>query len=73
MNGPGNHIISELPDAGGVRQRGDSNGNGQTDNKINDIRYRQGKGGDSSQPKHYSTLGTWSQAVNQAVQDMSAA
>lgn len=70
-NGSGN--LSGLHDTAAVGERGDSNGIDQTNSQSSGGRSRQGKGDNSSQLKHKVTLGPWTQAVSEVVQEMGAA
>jgi chromosome segregation ATPase len=73
VNASGNRSITELPAAGAVGESGDSIDDGQTDNQNGGGRSRRGKGRSPSQRKHKSTLGPWTHAVGEAVQEMGAA
>ncbi|KAG4438800.1 hypothetical protein IFR05_005733 [Cadophora sp. M221] len=70
-NAAGNHKVSELSATGAVGERADSNDNGQTDTR-NDTRSREGKGANPPRLKHESTLGQWTQAMDEAIQGMGA-
>lgn len=69
-NASDNHKIPESPAARAVDDRG--NGNGQTDNR-NGGRSREGKRASPLHLNHKATLGPWTQAVGEAVQEMNAA
>ncbi|KAL5315419.1 hypothetical protein ACEPPN_016286 [Leptodophora sp. 'Broadleaf-Isolate-01'] len=71
-NATGNHKISELSTTYVVGERANGNGNGQTDTRNDTRRYREGKRANQPRLNYESTLGPWTQAVDEAIKGMGA-
>ncbi|KAL5330685.1 hypothetical protein ACEPPN_000204 [Leptodophora sp. 'Broadleaf-Isolate-01'] len=72
-NASGNHKIPELPATGAVDDGGESTKNRHTDSENDGGRSPEGKSASPSHPKQEIILGTWTQAVGEAIEGMGAA
>ncbi|KAH9205299.1 hypothetical protein DL95DRAFT_528904 [Leptodontidium sp. 2 PMI_412] len=73
VNASGNHKIPELPTTGAVDDGGESTKNRHTDRGNDGGRSPEGKSASPLHPKQEIILGTWTQAVGEAIEGMSAA
>jgi chromosome segregation ATPase len=72
-NAADKHNVPELSATWAVGERADSNDNGQTDTRNSTRRSREGKRASPPRLKLESTLGQWTQAVDEAINGMEVA